>query len=100
MVVRAHVFITGNVQGVSFRYYTRQQANALGLGGWVRNVMMAPSFAKASEGQGVEAVFEGEKKIVNEMIAWCWEGSPSAQVSSVVVTWEEVEGLGDFTIQG
>ena len=87
-MVRAHVFITGQVQGVSFRYYTRQEALVLGLTGWVKNL---------PDGR-VEAVFEGDKDKVNNMIAWCWEGSPSVTVTGVEVTWETPQNLGSFEI--
>ena len=96
MVVRAHVFISGRVQGVFFRAYTQRQARALGLCGWVRNV----SNEKLIEFTGVEAVFEGEKSSVNEMIAWCWDGSPSAEVSDVSVVWEKPSGSSTFEIKG
>lgn len=98
-MVRAHVFISGLVQGVFFRMYSQREAQALGLSGWVRNLAEAPSFAKASEGPGVEAVFEGEKQAVNEMISWCWSGSPSAQVNNVEVEWGDPEGLAKFEIR-
>lgn len=88
-MVRAHVFISGRVQGVSFRYYTKQEVEALGLNGWVRNL---------DDGR-VEAIFEGEKEAVNEMIAWCWDGSPSAEVNDVQVSWEKAEGLKVFEIR-
>lgn len=88
-ITRAHVFISGRVQGVFFRAYTQKEAEALGLSGWVRNL---------PDGR-VEAVFEGEKTAVNEMIAWCWEGSPSASVTKVDVSWEKSEGLGGFEIR-
>ncbi len=78
MRVWAHVFISGFVQGVFFRMYTQKEAQALELSGWVRN---------RPDGR-VEAVFEGEKTAVEEMIAWCWEGSPSAKVTNVEVKWE------------
>ena len=88
-MVRAHVFITGRVQGVSYRYYTREQAMALGVNGWVKNLIDSR----------VEAVFEGEEKKVREMIAWCWDGSPSAQVSKVEVSWEKIGGEKTFEIR-
>lgn len=88
MMVRAHVHISGRVQGVFFRMYTQKQAKALGIKGWVRNF---------PDGR-VEAVFEGEKEKVNEMIAWSWDGSPSAEVSDVVVEWEEPQELKGFEI--
>src|SRR6476469_7238634 len=60
--VRVHVFVSGVVQGVGYRYSTRNQAKYFGLGGWVRNL---------PDGR-VEAVFEGSKKAVEGMISWCW----------------------------
>jgi acylphosphatase len=87
--VRAHVFISGYVQGVNFRFYTRQQARLLGLWGWVRNM---------PDGR-VEAVFEGEEAAVNEIVNWCRSGPPSAQVGDVAASWEEPEGLRSFEIR-
>lgn len=75
--VRAHVVVTGRVQGVYFRYATREEANMRGVKGWVRNLR---------EG-GVEAVFEGEKTKVDELLDFCHYGPPEAKVSSVKVTW-------------
>lgn len=79
---RAHVFISGRVQGVFFRAYTRDKAGELGLSGWVRNLR---------DGR-VEAVFEGDKDRVEEMIKWCHQGSPYARVENVEVHWEEPLG--------
>lgn len=88
--VRAHVVITGRVQGVYFRYATREEAHLRGVKGWVRNL---------SNGS-VEAVFEGEKERVEELIEFCHHGPPSAKVSSVKVTWEEYTGeFKDFFIR-
>lgn len=97
--VKAHVFITGQVQGVGFRFYACQEANALQLSGWVRNVKSSKfkmKNSKLTEFTGVEAVFEGEEQNVREMIAWCWEGAPTAQVSEVQVQWEAPGGLVGF----
>ena len=88
-IVRAHVFISGEVQGVYFRDYTRRKAQALGLTGWVRNMW---------NGQ-VEAVFEGEVKAVQQAVDWCYIGSPAAQVDDVEVSYEEPTGeFDDFHI--
>lgn len=88
--VRAHVYITGRVQGVNFRYYTRQQAVRLGLGGWVRNLR---------DGR-VEAVIEGKKAVVDQMLAWCEQGPSSARVDRIEVEWEDMsERMNDFTIR-
>ncbi len=79
MSTRAHVFISGKVQGVFFRSGTRSVAIELGIKGWVRN----------REDGMVEAVFEGEKEIIEEMIKWCRKGPEMADVSDVEVAWEE-----------
>lgn len=85
MDVRAHCFISGRVQGVFYRAYTRDKARQLGLRGWVKNL-----------GDGrVEAVFEGDEDKVKEMIEWCWEGPPYAKVEDVEVHWEGYKGEFD-----
>lgn len=71
----AHVFVSGMVQGVSFRYYTLQAAAHLSITGWVRNL---------PDGR-VEAVFEGEQGDVDRMLAWCHEGPRSARVEHVEI---------------
>lgn len=87
--VRAHLIISGFVQGVFFRANTQEKALSLGLKGWVRN---------RSDGT-VEAVFEGEKVKVEEMIGWCYKGPPGARVKDVSVKWEEYkEEFKDFDI--
>ncbi len=80
--VRAHVFIEGRVQGVFFRANTREEANLLGLIGWVRNCW---------DGR-VEAVFEGEREKVERVIAWCKKGPPGALVRDVEINWEQATG--------
>ncbi|HID42306.1 MAG TPA: acylphosphatase [Archaeoglobaceae archaeon] len=88
MKVRAHLFISGIVQGVFFRETTKERALEVGVAGWVRNL---------KDGR-VEAVFEGEKEKVDKMIEYCSKGSILAKVESVEVKWEEPEGLKDFKI--
>lgn len=79
-LMRKHVYISGRVQGVGFRWYTRAQARALGLIGWVRNM---------PDGR-VEAVFEGSRADVEAMVVWCHTGSPSSNVKNVLVSEEPV----------
>ena len=87
---RAHVFFSGTVQGVFFRAFTREVANELGLGGWVRNLY---------DGR-VEALFEGDRVQVEEAIKRCSQGPPGAKVDDVDVEWKEYRGEGgDFTIR-
>ncbi len=76
--VRAHVIISGKVQGVYFRAETRDQALYLGVNGWIRNM----------PGRKVEGVFEGEQDKVNKLIEWCRQGPPGAEVSDVEVEWQ------------
>jgi acylphosphatase len=88
--VRVHVFVEGRVQGVFFRANTRGEANLLGLTGWVKNCW---------DGR-VEAVFEGEKKKVERIIAWCKKGPLGALVRNVETSWEQATGEYDtFSIR-
>jgi acylphosphatase len=82
---RAHVFISGRVQGVSFRWYTVNTAQRLGLTGWVRNL---------PDGR-VEAVFEGPDEAVRQAVAWCQHGERPARVEDVEVTYGTA--TGEFT---
>jgi acylphosphatase len=68
---RLHVWITGRVQGVGYRYATQQKARQLGLTGWVRNL---------ADGR-VEAVFEGNPDDLEAIAQWCTQGPPAAIVS-------------------
>ncbi len=87
--VRAHIYVSGRVQGVYFRRDTMNKALRLGLTGWVRNV----------SDRRVEAVAEGEEEIVEELIRWCHEGPPLAIVRGVEVSRERPTGeFGTFRI--
>ncbi len=88
--IRRHVHVSGRVQGVFFRDFTRQQAQALGLTGWVRNL---------DDGR-VEAVFEGEPASVTTMLNKLRDGSPQARVEQIAVREEPPEGLEKFVITG
>jgi acylphosphatase len=89
MKIHVHVMISGRVQGVWFRASTKQKADELGLTGWVKN----------TKDGDVEAVFEGEESLVDEMIAWCWNGPPLAHVTEVtVVQRHHTTQFADFTI--
>ncbi|MEM2998646.1 MAG: acylphosphatase [Thermoproteota archaeon] len=89
-VVRAHLYISGRVQGVFFRYETKAMALKLGVNGWVRNL---------PTGQ-VEALLEGEKENVEKLIEFCRKGPPGAHVTQVEVRWESPMGdLKSFMIK-
>jgi len=81
-MIRAHVFIKGKVQGVFYRDWVLQKAKALGIVGWVKNI----------EDGRVEAVFEGPKEVVSQMVENCKEGSVLAKVEHVDALWEAATG--------
>jgi acylphosphatase len=90
MKVRAHVFVSGMVQGVFFRSETQYEAKKRGVTGWVRNL---------PDGR-VEAVFEGEEEKVKQLINFCKHGPPGARVKGVDVRWENYTGeFKDFEIR-
>ena len=87
---RAHVRISGQVQGVFFRDSTRQKAEELNLVGWVKNL---------PDGR-VEAVFEGPPEEVKEMLRWCEEGPQQATVENVDTDIEDPVGdLSGFEVR-
>ena len=75
-IIQVRVNIKGRVQGVFFRASTRDAALAAGVQGYVKNL----------EDGSVEAVFQGTKAQVNQMVDWCHKGSPLSSVSSVDTT--------------
>ncbi len=86
---RAHIFVTGKVQGVYFRQNTKQVATRHNVTGWVRNL---------PDGR-VEAVLEGDQMAVNEVIEWCHVGPPKASVQDVNVKFEKYTGeFVDFSV--
>lgn len=79
---RAEIVVTGIVQGVYFRANTQRVASRLGLTGWVRNRVDG----------GVEVIAEGKKGAVEELVSWCRQGPPGAEVERVEVNWSEYTG--------
>jgi acylphosphatase len=88
-VARKHVWVSGEVQGVFFRYETRERARRERLMGWVRNL---------PDGR-VEAVFEGDDPAVERLVRWCHQGPEGARVSDVEVRDEDPEGLSGFDVR-
>ncbi|WP_242341392.1 MULTISPECIES: acylphosphatase [Anaeromyxobacter] len=89
-LVRAHILVSGDVQGVSFRQATVDEARRLGIHGWVRNV---------ADGR-VEAEAEGERAKVEALVRWCGRGPPAARVEGVQVSWRPHAGdLGPFSVR-
>jgi acylphosphatase len=87
---RVHLKISGRVQGVYYRASALQEAQSLGLTGWVMN---------CADGS-VEALAEGEKQKLERLIAWCHQGPQGARVSQVEVRWVPAEqNLHGFVIR-
>ena len=87
--VRARVIVEGRVQGVFFRHHTQETAYKLSVKGWVKN----------RRDGSVEALFEGDKENVDQIIRWCYRGPSEARVLNVRTTWENYTGeFEDFSI--
>lgn len=77
--------VTGRVQGVYFRAFTRRQAQKLGVTGWVRN----------EHDGSVRLEAEGLRAVLNRLLAALREGPPGARVDDVSVEWSEPTGAFD-----
>lgn len=89
-MTRAHLYITGMVQGVFYRAFTRDVAQTLGLKGWVKNLY---------DGR-VEAVFEGKKEDIAAAIKKCGIGPSGARVDDIDVRWGDYSAeFKDFEIR-
>ena len=85
-----NVLVFGLVQGVFFRVFTRRQAEALGLTGYVRNL----------SGGAVEAFAEGAKEKLKQFISHLKAGPPGSKVERLEITWKEYSCRFDnFTIR-
>ncbi|MFC5973163.1 acylphosphatase [Halomarina salina] len=87
--VRRHVFISGRVQGVTYRASTRRAATERGVDGWVQNL---------DDGR-VEAVFEGPEAAVDDLLTWCQDGPEMAIVDGVDAEAESPEGIEGFEVR-
>ena len=86
---RLRVLVSGRVQGVGFRYFTQRTAAELGLTGWVRNLR---------DGR-VEAVAEGERANLEQLLAAIRRGPPSSRVADTQVAWSEAsDAMAGFRI--
>jgi len=89
-IERLHATIRGRVQGVSFRFYTRDQAVGLDLTGWVVN----------REDGSVEVVAEGPRARLDQLLTWLHHGPSGARVTDVQYTFLPAADVFDqFTIE-
>ena len=88
-MIAVHVRVSGRVQGVYYRAFTRERAMALGVKGWVRNV----------PGGGVEAVLEGERKQVGELLKSMKSGPTGSLVLGMELSELQAKDYEDFEIE-
>ena len=86
----AHIFITGRVHGVSYRWWFRNEGEKRKLNGWVRN----------RTSNRVEAEITGNKNNIDEMIKKCKIGPPLANVEDVIVNFIDELTLIEKNIKG
>jgi len=79
---RIHVWVQGRVQAVGFRAYVQQNANQIGVAGWVRNVGY----------DTVEAVAEGQKEQLERFVQMVKHGPMGAHVDESREEWEQATG--------
>jgi acylphosphatase len=84
-----HAYITGKVQGVSYRREALEQARHLGLGGWAQNL---------PDGR-VEVMICGERHAVESLCDWLWEGSRAAKVTHVEIEEVVCENIQSFEVR-
>ncbi|GLI28242.1 acylphosphatase [Agromyces rhizosphaerae] len=72
-MTRLRITVTGMVQGVGYRWWTRAEAQRLGVSGWVKNRL---------DGR-VEAEAEGDEQAVAALVDWMRGGPPSATVTAI-----------------
>ncbi|MBF4551937.1 acylphosphatase [Pseudoclavibacter sp. RFBJ3] len=85
---RVNVIVAGTVQGVGYRFTTAQEAQRLGVSGWVRNL---------HDGR-VEAELEGEEHQVDALLAWMSKGPPYAEVTASRVSERTPKGTEGFRV--
>jgi acylphosphatase len=88
-MIAVHVRISGRVQGVFYRAFTQERARALGVNGFVRNI----------PGGGVEAMLEGERKSVGELLKAMKSGPSGAIILGMEFSELESKGYEDFEIK-
>jgi acylphosphatase len=79
---RAHIFVEGDVNDISFNYFAKEKSNHLNLKGWVKSL---PS------GE-VEVMFEGEEERIHEMVEWCKKGPSIFRNNTVRVEFSDFVG--------
>ncbi|HPE64348.1 MAG TPA: acylphosphatase [Methanothrix sp.] len=87
-MICVRVRVSGRVQGVGYRSFTRTQAAELGVKGWVQNL----------PGGGVEALLQGERKNVGELLAQMKTGPARALVSGMDISEVRCQEIDEFKV--
>jgi acylphosphatase len=83
-----NITVTGNVQGVGFRFSTRSMARSLGIRGFVKNMYNGDVYIEA----------EGSEVQLRHFLEWCHKGSTYSRVYHIVVEEGELKNFTDFEI--
>lgn len=83
--IRVQLEISGRVQGVCYRYFTQQSAQAQGITGWVKNRVNG----------NVSALFEGDEHAVATVIDLCRQGPQMAHVDHIEIKQQTYTGEFD-----
>lgn len=75
-IIQVHVTIKGRVQGVFYRASTQNEAERLGIKGWVKNMPNGD----------VQAVFQSDPTLIEQILEWCWQGPPASRVDKIEKT--------------
>ncbi|MFC1975385.1 acylphosphatase [Chloroflexota bacterium] len=91
MTRRVRILIEGRLQAMNFRFRTQQQAQKLGLTGFVRTL---------SDGR-IEIEAQGDEGSIGKILAWCQEEPQSSQIRSILYRYEEkiTERYSDFNVR-
>lgn len=87
--VQKQIYISGRVQGVGFRAFIRRQAAEFKIKGWAKNL---------TDGR-VEAVIEGKKENIKQMIKQLKRGPSFAKVENVEINNKSLSHFNDFEIK-
>ena len=79
---RVHLFLSGRVQGVGYRFFAERLGKQLDLTGWVRNL----------PDDRVELVAEGPEEVLHQLVERCRKGPGAAQVTDLQAEWSDATG--------
>lgn len=84
-----NITISGLVQGVSFRYYTREMANDLGIVGVIQNLPNGNVYIEC----------QGEEENLKKFVSWCKLGPDRARIDTIDIVSMEPKNFVDFQIK-